>query len=119
MFGLHRFKLHRHVVDGTVKFVWFRQIFGLLRIRFIQVSLYIQSVISKINERFQPEQLDLLQGLNKMLNPKCMQNNCKQNFVRHESANPILWYKAKCELGNNCIVFEVLPPYIVGFTIEN
>jgi hypothetical protein len=33
VFGLHRFKLlvHRHIVDGTVKSVWFRQVFGLLR----------------------------------------------------------------------------------------
>ena len=29
MFGLHRFKLHRHLVDGTVKSVWFRVWFGL------------------------------------------------------------------------------------------
>ena len=41
MFGLHRFKLHRHLVDGTVKCVWFRQVFGLLRVRFRQVSLYL------------------------------------------------------------------------------
>jgi hypothetical protein len=27
-FGLHRFKLHRHLVDGTVKSVWLRQVFG-------------------------------------------------------------------------------------------
>ena len=25
VFGLHRFKLHRHLVDGTVKSVWFTQ----------------------------------------------------------------------------------------------
>ena len=31
MFVLHRFKLHRHLVDGTVRSVWFRQVFGLLR----------------------------------------------------------------------------------------
>ena len=37
VFGLHRFKLHRHLVDGTVKSVWFRQVFGLLRVRFRQV----------------------------------------------------------------------------------
>jgi hypothetical protein len=24
VFGLHRFKLHRHLVDETVKFVWFK-----------------------------------------------------------------------------------------------
>ena len=40
MFGLHRFKLHRHLVDGTVNSVWFRQVFGLLRVLFRQVSHY-------------------------------------------------------------------------------
>ena len=28
-FSLHWFKLHRHLLDGTVKSVWFRQVFGL------------------------------------------------------------------------------------------
>ena len=36
-FGLHRFKLHRHLVDETVKSVWFRQVFGLLRVWFRQI----------------------------------------------------------------------------------
>jgi hypothetical protein len=40
VFGLHRFKLHRHLVDGIVKSVWFSQVFGLLRVRFKQISLY-------------------------------------------------------------------------------
>jgi hypothetical protein len=40
VFGLHRFKLHRYLVDETVKSVWIRQVFGLLRVRFRQVSLY-------------------------------------------------------------------------------
>ena len=40
MFGLHRFKFHRHLVDGTVKFIWFRQVFGLLGVRFTQGSVY-------------------------------------------------------------------------------
>ena len=31
-FGLQRFKLHRHLVDVTVESVWFRQVFGLLRV---------------------------------------------------------------------------------------
>ena len=26
--GLHMFKLHRHLVDGTVKSVWLRPVFG-------------------------------------------------------------------------------------------
>ena len=41
VFGLHRFKLHGHLVDETVKSIWFRQVFGFLRVRFRQVSLYI------------------------------------------------------------------------------
>ena len=36
-FGLHRFKLHRHLVDGIVKSVWLRQVFGLLRVQFRRV----------------------------------------------------------------------------------
>ena len=28
VFGLHRFKLQRHLVDGTVKSVWLMQVFG-------------------------------------------------------------------------------------------
>jgi hypothetical protein len=38
-FDLHRLKLHTHVEVGTVKCVWFRQVFGLLRVRFRQASL--------------------------------------------------------------------------------
>jgi TM2 domain-containing membrane protein YozV len=33
VFGLHRFKLHRHLVDGIVKSVWFRRVFGLHRFK--------------------------------------------------------------------------------------
>jgi hypothetical protein len=33
VFGLQRFKLHRHLVDGTVKSVWIRQVFSLLRVQ--------------------------------------------------------------------------------------
>ena len=33
LFSLDRFKLHRHLVDGTVKSVWFRQVFGLLGVQ--------------------------------------------------------------------------------------
>ena len=40
VFGLHRFKLHRHLVDGIVKSIWFSQVFGLLRVRFRHISLY-------------------------------------------------------------------------------
>ena len=40
VFALHRFKLHKHLVDGTVTSIWFRQVFGLLRVRFRQVSIY-------------------------------------------------------------------------------
>jgi len=38
VFGLDRFKLHRHLVDGAVKAVWFRTVFGLFRVRLLQVS---------------------------------------------------------------------------------
>ena len=34
-----RFKLQRHLIDGTVNSVWIRNVFGLLRVRFRQVSL--------------------------------------------------------------------------------
>jgi len=37
---LHRFKLHRYLVDRTVTSVCFRQVFDLLRVRLKQVSLY-------------------------------------------------------------------------------
>ena len=37
VFDLHKFKLHRQLVDGTVKYVWFRQVLGLLRVWFRQV----------------------------------------------------------------------------------
>jgi len=33
VFGLHRFKLHRDLVDVTVKCVWFKQVVGLLRVQ--------------------------------------------------------------------------------------
>ena len=43
-------KLHRHLVDGTVKSVWFRQVFGLLRDRFRKVHcifrLYLKTSTS-------------------------------------------------------------------------
>ena len=52
--------------------------------------MYIQSVISKVNESFRPNWLDLLQGLNKVLNPKCMRIYCRKDISRNESANPIL-----------------------------
>jgi len=34
------YNVHRHLVGRTVKSVWFRQVYGLLRIRFRQVSIY-------------------------------------------------------------------------------
>ena len=39
VFGLHSFKLYRDLVDETVKSVWLRQVFSLLRVRFRQVSV--------------------------------------------------------------------------------
>ena len=38
VFDLHRFILHSDLVDWTVKSVCFMQVFGLLRVRFRQVS---------------------------------------------------------------------------------
>jgi hypothetical protein len=55
VFGLHRFKLHRHLVDGTVKSVWFRQVFGLLRVRLRQVWLYYKKgdqVLVKVSHSY-------------------------------------------------------------------
>ena len=40
MFGLHRFKLHRYLEDGTVKSLWIRQVFGLLRAGLTVYTLY-------------------------------------------------------------------------------
>ena len=37
LFSLDRFKSYRHLVDGTVKSFWVRQVFGLLRVQFRQV----------------------------------------------------------------------------------
>jgi hypothetical protein len=59
LFILDRFKLHRHLVDGTVKCVWlrqvfgllrvwFRQVFGLLRVQFRQVSISLYKISMKI-----------------------------------------------------------------------
>jgi hypothetical protein len=42
VFGLHRFKLHRLLVYGAVKSVWFRQVSGLLRVRFRQVFRFTE-----------------------------------------------------------------------------
>jgi hypothetical protein len=41
VFGLDRFKLHRHLVDGTVKAVWFRQVFGLFRGSLLKTQLWL------------------------------------------------------------------------------
>jgi hypothetical protein len=41
VFGLHRFKLHRQVVEGIVKSVWFMQVFGLLRVRFHCIAFLV------------------------------------------------------------------------------
>ena len=38
MFGLHKFILHRNLVDRTAKFVLFRQVLGLLRVPFRQAG---------------------------------------------------------------------------------
>jgi len=38
--GLHRFKLQRHIVDGTVMSVCFKQVFHLNEVRLREVSMY-------------------------------------------------------------------------------
>ena len=48
VFGLHRFKLHRHLVDGTVKPVWFRQVFSLRRVHFRQVVCLLRVQFRKV-----------------------------------------------------------------------
>ena len=62
-FGLHRFKLHRHLVDETVKSVWFRQVFGLLRVWFRQVlgllRVWFRQVFGLLRVRFR-QVFDLL-----------------------------------------------------------
>jgi hypothetical protein len=47
VFGLRRFKLHRHLVDGTVKSVWFRQVFGLVTVWFRQCLNWTNSSVPK------------------------------------------------------------------------
>jgi hypothetical protein len=52
VFGLHRFKLHRLLVYGAVKSVWFRQVSGLLRVRFRQVFRFTEgSLLVVIKKR--------------------------------------------------------------------
>ena len=49
LFSLDRYSVYtdsnylRQLVDGIVKSGWFRQVFGLLRVRFRQVLLYLIS----------------------------------------------------------------------------
>ena len=52
LFSLDRFKLHRHLVDGTVKCVWFRQVFGLIRVLFRQVLLYMIYLINTNGNKY-------------------------------------------------------------------
>ena len=49
LFSLDRFKLHRHLVDGTVKCVWFRQVFGLIRVWFRQVFGLIRVLFRQVS----------------------------------------------------------------------
>jgi hypothetical protein len=51
VFGLHRFKLHRHLVDGTVKSVWFRKVFGFLRVWLINQLRYTQFLQFYLNAK--------------------------------------------------------------------
>jgi hypothetical protein len=52
VFGLHMFKLHRHLINGTVKSVWLRQVFGLLRVRVKQVALYSGWFVSRCHRSY-------------------------------------------------------------------
>ena len=56
VFGVHRFKLHSQLVDGTVMSVWLRQVFGLLGVRFRQVfgllGVWFRQVFGLIGVRF-------------------------------------------------------------------
>jgi len=54
VFGLDRFKLHRHLVDGTVKSVWLRQVFvysgfGLDRFHCI-TKILLKVALNTINQ---------------------------------------------------------------------
>ena len=64
VFGLHRFKLHRHVEDGTVKSVWFRQVFVLLRVRlrhvFVLLRVRLRQVFVLLRVRFRQVSLYIL-----------------------------------------------------------
>ena len=49
VFGLHRFKLHRHLIDGTVKSVWFRQfsLYSQYKYSLILYSLIMQYFLNR------------------------------------------------------------------------
>jgi hypothetical protein len=51
LFSLHRFELYRHLVDGTVKSVWFRQVFGLVPFRGGGEFEDTKRVIKRCNQR--------------------------------------------------------------------
>jgi hypothetical protein len=76
VFGLHRFKLHRHLVDRTVKPVWFRQVFGLLRVQLRQVfgllRVQIRQVFGLLRVQFR--QVSLYYYKNEGSIPSCIDN---------------------------------------------
>jgi hypothetical protein len=57
VFGLDRFvTLQRQLVDGNVKSVWFRQVFGLLRIwlRYVLLHCVTASCTRNMSEETRP-----------------------------------------------------------------
>jgi hypothetical protein len=48
VFGLDRFKLHRSLVDGTVKSVWFRQVFGSADSKAIKILLILTDIFAPV-----------------------------------------------------------------------
>jgi hypothetical protein len=85
VFGLHKFKLHKHLVDGTVKSVWFRQVFGLFRVQFRQVFGLLRVQFRQVFGWF--EQV-LLYYINdsyivvKFVNIKRQQTLCQDLFIK-------------------------------------
>lgn len=77
---------------------------------------YIENVISKINERFQPDQLDLLQCLNTVLNPKVMPNT-RDDILLHgcDQLNQLIHHYGSEQIVNGTLH----PPLIVGNRARN
>ena len=55
VFGLHRFKLHRHLVDGTVNSVLFRQVFSLLGVPIHALDVSFNKKVLKLFDITKPK----------------------------------------------------------------